>query len=483
MISMGKGWINKTKPLGIALVSLMLMSMICFSAASVAGEDEEAWEEVEEQREEIERLENRIVELESSVRQSEQRFQELEVELEEKEAKVEEAEKDLEKAQERLDEKREVFGERLRSVYMEGNLSLLELLVQAESFGDLIFWTKYIFNIFEQDSQLVEDLRDSRDEYQTVKQELEEERQEVASLYEEEKQERDNFRQTRQQKEELLYEAEDKLKRRLAEISTRAEAPPAYGVIIDNDSRARPQQGFAQAQRVYEFEIEYSTTRYLALYSEFPDEVGPIRSVRRHSILLSIENNIHLVHSGGSPDNVQRMARKGLSNTDARGHEDFWRSPHRRAPHNLYGDLTELDKRVPPNRSDVRPVYPRQDVGEDAEQFSFHLACGRRVSYHYNSTEEIYYRYLDGSMHRDAGDNPITARNVIIQYVNYYIDDRGRPTASVIGEGDMVFYSNGQRFEGTWKRESQNSETRYFYEDGEEIEIPYGATWIQLQRG
>ncbi len=471
---------NRHYKLGrIAFVAVLIVLSIVFVFASVSGEDD--WEEIEEKREEIEELEQAIIEMESSVRAQEKRVRELEAELQQEEERLERAEEGLEESQQRLADHRELFGERVRSIYMNGSFSFVQLFFKADSFGDIIFWTEYFISIFQQDSQLVEELRAERDHVKKAKEEIEEDRKKVENLYEEAKEERENLKVARQQKEEMLYEAQDTLKRRLAQISTRAEAPPVYGVAIDNHRRARPQEGFAQAQRVYEYEVEGGLTRYLALYAEFPTEVGPVRSARQHSIILALENGVHFVHSGSSADNLRRMNNLGVSYTDGRYHNAFWRSDDRSSPHNLYGNIAALGKVAPPDKSDVRPIYPKQ-TGTTAHNVSFTLSSGRNVRYVYDSEEEIYWRYLDGSLHRDAGGNIISARNVIIQYVDYYRDARNRPTANLIGEGRIDFYSNGQHFQGTWKKESKGSPTRYYYENGEEIEIPYGSTWIQLQR-
>jgi hypothetical protein len=96
--------------------------------------------------------------------------------------------------------------------------------------------------------------------------------------------------------------------------------------------------------------------------------------------------------------------------------------------------------------------------------------------------EGYYLRYINGKQHKDADGTAITARNIIVQYVPFYNDSRGRPTADLIGEGPIDYYCQGQKFRGAWRKESASSPTRFYYQDGREIERVYGQTWIQLVR-
>ncbi len=457
-----------------------MMLVLGISTAVVSGEENQ-WDEIEETRDRIEELEKQVVEIEASLRDQERMVRGLEDELREVEVRLERAEEDLEKLQLRLDETRGLLGSRIRSIYVNGSANLLDAFLNAENLGDMILRTEYLARIFKQDARLVEELRLEGEQARQAKEEVERDREKAAQLYQREKAERQRLEEMRREQEELLYAAKDELKGRLARLSTRAEAPPVYGVVIDNAGPARPQHGFAEAHRVYEFEVEGGITRYLALYSEFPQQVGPIRSARRHSILLALENDVHFIYASASSDNLQRIRDLNLRNTNALRHSNFERCDSRRAPHNLYGNLATLGAVSPPDESDIRPVYP-EEIGEAVEEFSFALSSGIRVSYRYDSREEIYRRYVNNVPHRDAGGDIITARNVIIQHVSYYTDESGRPTARIIGRGSIDFYSNGQHFRGTWEKGGSREPTRYFYQSGQEIEIPYGATWIQLQR-
>src|SRR5690606_28175747 len=66
--------------------------------------------------------------------------------------------------------------------------------------------------------------------------------------------------------------------------------------VVNNHPDARPQTGLADADMVFEFIAEYNITRFLALYqSEYPEEVGPIRSAREYFVKLAAAHDAFFV--------------------------------------------------------------------------------------------------------------------------------------------------------------------------------------------
>ncbi len=475
-------WKNKITGLSCA-VFLVALLVLGWGAAGVFGQDhEEEWEEVERTREEIEELEQKIINLEAGVRQEEEKMQQIAVELEEVEERLEEAKKELEIAQKNLEEVRGRLGSRMRSTYVSGGFSYLEILFGAESMGDLILRTEYLSRVFQQDRELISRVRQVREHEQQRRQEVEEDYKIAEKLYQEHKESKQRLEERRVEKEEMLYAAKDDLKEQLARISTRAEAPPVYGMVIDNSLRARPQDGLSEAQLVYEYEVEASLTRYLALFSEFPSRVGPLRSARVHSAMLAMENEVLMVYAGAHESVQARLDQMGVNHVNTLfSNGSVYRDTSRSAPHNLYVNLSTLGRVPPPDRSEIKPVHPRKE-GSPGEEISYSYNHFTNVSYRYDPVDGVYQRYLNGEIHRDAGGDRIKPRNVILQHVTYHRDGHGRPTANLVGEGKIDFYSNGRHFQGTWEKSSEGAPTRFYYQDGTEIEIPYGQTWIQLVR-
>jgi murein hydrolase activator len=85
-------------------------------------------------------------------------LQELGDEVGERSEQISAAERDLMVTRDRLGDRRAVLHQRLRSIYKRGPLNSVQVLLTAESFGDLINRYKYLFLIARHDRQLVKEV-------------------------------------------------------------------------------------------------------------------------------------------------------------------------------------------------------------------------------------------------------------------------------------------------------------------------------------
>lgn len=458
----------------------VLLVLIVFLACTLNGN---VMANVEKAQKEVDELEEIVKSLEETMKNRQQRITRLESELKVSEQRLQEAEIKLAEAEARLGEQNLLFGERVRSAYMKGGLSYLEVLFEAENFGDVITRFVYLKRILARDAELISALRDEYAVLQERKKALAEEKEILADLRYRLEAEQKNLLAEKQQQEKLLATAKDKLKTEIAKTVPQAEKLPVYGVVIDNLAAARPQHGLVQADLIYEYEVEGKITRYLALYSQFPTKVGPVRSARQHNMILALENDVRFIHAGGSTDNLKLIKELNVRHTDAltfRG-KQFFRDSSRRAPHNLYVNLKELKLEQPAQTVVVRPAYISRE-GQKKNSFSIDYSNNYTISYKYVEKEGVYHRYINNKQHFDGNGEPIKARNIIVQYTPFYNDARGRPTADLVGEGVIDFYSQGKFFRGKWSKSSESEPTRFYYQDGQEIERVYGQTWIQIVR-
>lgn len=466
-----------------ALVSFCVALATCsFSSLAYASPDD-ARRRVGETRQEITELGRVIAALEEAIRFRVQHLNRLERELVDTEAGLARTQAEVSAARSRFDEANRVFAGRLRSVYIQGRLSYLELLLRSESLGDLIMrWTS-LRRILQHDLDMISTVQREQSFLQERGMALEREVQRMHALRQQRDAERRNLLAQEREKRAVLAAAQGRLAVDLALITPQAERLPVYGVILDNAPPARPQHGLNDATTIYEYEVEGRITRYLALFSSFPAKVGPVRSVRSHSAMLALENRVHLIYAGGGLDVLDRIRGWEVQGTDAlRSPEDsFSRDASRRAPHNLYVNLATFGVRSPSTQVVIRPAYLGRQ-GAQALTIALEYSPDYRISYQYIEEKGAYRRHINGQVHRCAAGRVVYARNVIIQYVPHGTDLFRRPTPELIGEGDIDFYAMGEHFRGRWKKESTASPTRFFFLDGQEIERIYGQTWIQIVR-
>ncbi|NLZ38683.1 MAG: DUF3048 domain-containing protein [Firmicutes bacterium] len=459
---------------------LITLLLFCFFTVIISST---VYGSPEETQKEIAELEAALKEFEKTIAAREERIKELNLELEKAEKQLAETELALAESEAKLAEKNHIFGQRVRSAYMSGSLSYLDIILDAKSFGDLIFRFVYLTRVLGRDAEIVSALRQEYELLEERKMAMVAEKEKLEDLRYQIEAEYKNLLDQKAQMNKLLQAAKDKLADEMAKSIPQAERKAVYGVVIDNHAAARPQYGLAQANVVYEYEVEGRITRYLALFAAFPSKVGPLRSARQHNIILALENDVRFVHAGGSSDNIQLIADLNLRATDALKSSSlyFYRDSSRRAPHNLYVNLQALQHESPSKVVTVRPAFLSRE-GKPGRSLSITYSGSHRVSYSYVADKGYYHRYINGSQHFDGNGAAIQARNIIVQYVPFYNDFAGRPTANLVGEGPIDFYCQGQYFRGKWVKSDNKSPTRFYYEDGQEIERIYGQTWIQIVR-
>ena len=88
-----------------------------------------------------------------------------------------------------------------------------------------------------------------------------------------------------------------------------------------------------------------------------------------------------------------------------------------------------------------------------------------------------------GQLHTDAEDGQVlTFKNVLIQKCDYTtLDNHGYMVYNVVQENMPGYYiTNGSAEKITWTKSSENGLTRYFDENGQELVINRGKTYITL---
>ena len=75
----------------------------------------------------------------------------------------------------------------------------------------------------------------------------------------------------------------------------------------------------------------------------------------------------------------------------------------------------------------------------------------------------------------------IVIKNIIVYSVKYStIDDYGRQTIDNVGTGNGYYISNGVAVPIKWEKDSRSSQTIYKLENGEELKVNDGNTFIQI---
>jgi hypothetical protein len=278
---------------------------------------------------------------------------------------------------------------------------------------------------------------------------------------------------------------------------------PALVVKIDNDNnKARPQVGLNEADIVYEERVEGSVTRLLAVFhSRDSVPVGPVRSARTSDIaIVSALRHPYFAWSGANPTFAQRIRAADLMDV---GYDtltsEYFREPSRRAPSNLMLKNTSTIKGIPNEggspppplfafRTGDQPV-PNLTPAEGARVTFGGSAGAAPTEWRWNG--KGWARSQAGTPHVDAAGVQVAPANVVIQFVNYAPTDVADqfgvriPEAQMLGTGEVWVLTGGGSqphgvVKGKWWKPHLGSVTRYLNEDGTQMRLTRGTTWVVL---
>lgn len=268
-------------------------------------------------------------------------------------------------------------------------------------------------------------------------------------------------------------------------------------VMIDNDnSDARPHAGIEDAFLIYEAYVEGGATRMMALFKDVQTEkIGPVRSSRHYFLDYALENDAIYVHYGWSPKAQADIPALGVNNINGvlDGGVVFWRdNTYTRGYHNAFTSIEKItnfakktkDYRDTSEVSNFKKNTKDKDIeGDSVNKIVLPYAGFYNVSYEYDKTENYYKRYINKNAHTTQKNNHISPTNIIIQKaVNYTIsgDASGRQELNTVGTGEGFFITGGNVAKITWSKPDRKSKTTYKFENGEEISLNPGQTWIQI---
>jgi hypothetical protein len=284
---------------------------------------------------------------------------------------------------------------------------------------------------------------------------------------------------------------------------------PVVAVKFDNvEGRSTPQAGIAAADVVYEVPVEGQVTRFLALYqTQDAAPIGPIRSARGSEIGLLEELHAPLFAWHGANALLDSHVR--ASDIVARSFDDvphlYFRERTRKSPYNSFARGTaEIRDTAPEGATGPdRPILRFAGLGEAVPSpvavpattvsvvfpAAFGGGSGRGTPVRFEWDGNRWLRFQAGHPHVDADGTHLAVDNVIVRFTDALdsgtVDQAGSrvPTAQVIGEGEAWVFSAGKVATGTWHKPDGATPTTYRDQQGDEIVLTPGTTWIALPHG
>lgn len=273
-------------------------------------------------------------------------------------------------------------------------------------------------------------------------------------------------------------------------------------LMVENTKMALPQYGLGQADIIYECPVEGGISRLMALYQDYSgmDKVGNVRSCRHYYAYFAKEFDAIYFHAGASS-----IAYKGVLSgsyiedvdgiTGAGGQYFFRDNSEKVAPHNLYTSSELMKKAIehfnfePDHSAEYAGHYQFSDDtqpnllenGQKADKISLYYQ-NAKPWFEYNKEDGFYYRFEFGAPQKDGlTGNQLAVKNIILQNCNVkVVDDVGRLDIDFLSGGKGLYLTNGKCINITWTRDSEYDITHYYDENGQELILNPGKTWVEI---
>lgn len=263
---------------------------------------------------------------------------------------------------------------------------------------------------------------------------------------------------------------------------------PVTGIMIENSPESRPQSGLKNSGIVFEAIAEAGITRFLVLYqNEKPQMIGPVRSLRLYDVDWAAAFNASIGHVGGSAGALTEVRNGQYRDIDQFFNEStYWRATDKYAPHNVYTSFEKLDalNKAKGYTSSIFNGFTRTTtpMGTTAATKIYVTISSSlfNSSYIYNETTKTYDRSQAGEPHLDREDGQISPSSVVVMKVDEttVLEDGYREKITTIGTGDVTIFQNGTITNGKWNKTSLTSQITFTTDDGVDIPLVPGQTWI-----
>lgn len=289
-----------------------------------------------------------------------------------------------------------------------------------------------------------------------------------------------------------------------------ADARP-IAIMVPNDKSALPHYNLSKADVLYECPVEADLTRSMAVIKDWEglDRIGNVRSCRDYFVYWALEYDSIYVHFGGPFYITDIIEREGTDNITGcfygDNHHDgeyanaYFRSSDRKAPHNAYASADGLDDAIEHfgysktyrdnYYQGARFTFAKEENALDAsdafaaKEIDLSKAYPIvKTSFTYNEEDGLYYRYMYGEPDVDAANDNVqlSFKNVVVQNTYYEVRDAKGYLAFQDHDTtrDGYYFTNGKAIHVTWKKTADYEPTKYFDDNGNEVEFNTGKTMI-----
>ena len=289
-------------------------------------------------------------------------------------------------------------------------------------------------------------------------------------------------------------------------------------IMVPNDTAALPHYNISKADILYECPVEGGITRTMAIIKDWEnlDRIGNVRSCRDYFVYWAFEWDSIYLHFGG-PYYINEIVEKsdtdhitgcayGDKRTDGLYEGTFFRATDKKAPHNAYASADGINKGI--SKFSISKTYRDGYYDPDhfkfasskepntLEQYSDAIAAKEidmtpaypvtNTAFSYNESDGLYYRSIYGKADVDAanGNQQLAFKNIFVQFTYHEVRDAKDYLTFQVHDTtrDGYFFTNGKGIHVTWKKSKDYEPTKYYDDNGNEVEINTGKTMICIAK-
>lgn len=272
-------------------------------------------------------------------------------------------------------------------------------------------------------------------------------------------------------------------------------------VMMGNNKAGAPQSGISSAGVIYEAPVEGNMTRLMGIFENYEKipKIGSVRSCRDYYISYAKEFDAIYAHFGQAVYALPYLEQTDNLNGLQLEGSVYFRTEDRKAPHNAYTSGERLlqgiqEKGYTQTYSEnyinnnghyqfaQAPSETLLESGIPASTVALDNYTDNHPWFKYNSETKEYERnqYGEPQIDLETGQQ-LTCDNIILQnsqYVPY--DENGYLNIFCTGEGEGTFITRGKAIPIKWVYEEEHGMTHYYDENGQEIRLNPGKTWVEI---
>lgn len=266
---------------------------------------------------------------------------------------------------------------------------------------------------------------------------------------------------------------------------------PAIAIKIPNDpSHSRPQKSLEYADIVFEEYVEAGIPRLVAIFqSNYPEEVGPVRSMREMDPNIVGSFQGPLVFSGANKYVISYAKSTGqkLIAQDI-GSDGFFRTKDRPSPYNLHVKMADMLAQseglvAPP--AQFAYAYPASlataaATGTAATHIDLRLSRYGEPKWDWDEASATWLRTEFSDPDVTVDGTRVSATNVIVMFVTINMS-HDLPVSEMIVSNSPGFIATGGKYIPIlWSKADRTSPYVLTTEDGKPVTLAAGQTWIEL---